>query len=485
AYVQCNEDNTEREIQTEEVELTEKWTQHPPEAKAACGGPGVSQDIAAESIARTSTDLKHLTTFLHSAAQKRIWLRVAPSESFALKQMRCPSVTAAFKSTPNSLFCMAQRQTFLSVHPPSSKTSSVQLDTETVVCVWNIWEPTRPQIILLYESEVRCCCFSPGKVALVFAGTAVGSVVVWDLREPSGSHFSLEIGKETWTLRYPTFSTDAVLSGVGHFSPVVSIEPVLSSVEGSESTLNADKDESLGLSFQLGSLDENGFLTLWVVVELTKGDDSGSQTDLGLRPGGKVKLLHSSSIQTTERLPTDSLMGFAPSVSLQLKFLPSDSNHYFIGTNMGMVRHGTRHNMKVLPKFYRSQFDRCRPVEVTALEFSPFGEPFFLVGCSDGTVRLHSVPREDPLIEWSGHPNGPPILSVHWSQTRPTVFCVLYANSDLHIWDLVTAMAVFGDATKQNPFSGIALAKKSGKVEIQYFKSSLTVSSASDKENLE
>lgn len=60
---------------------------------------------------------------------------------------------------------------------------------------------------------------------------------------------------------------------------------------------------------------------------------------VGLRPGGKVKLLHSSSLQTTERLTQDIIMGFGSPVSLQLKFLPSDSNHYFIGTNMvGVAR---------------------------------------------------------------------------------------------------------------------------------------------------
>lgn len=59
----------------------------------------------------------------------------------------------------------------------------------------------------LLPSQVRCCCFSPGKVTLVFAGTAVGSVVVWDLREHSGTHCNLVVGKEVWTLRYPTFST--------------------------------------------------------------------------------------------------------------------------------------------------------------------------------------------------------------------------------------------------------------------------------------
>ncbi|XP_067306379.1 cytoplasmic dynein 2 intermediate chain 1 isoform X2 [Pseudorasbora parva] len=519
AYVQCNEDNTDRDIQTEEVDMTDKWTQHPPEAKAACGGSKTSQDTSVESASRINTDSQRLTTFLRSAAQvMAVLIEENMAESNSVRRLRSQTDALSFSDGCIQLntklpflhgrqvsllqFSQVQRQTLLSVHPPSSKTSGVRLDSETIICVWNIWEPSRPQKILLYESEVRCCCFSPGKVTLVCAGTAVGSVVVWDLREHSGTHCNLVVGKEVWTLRYPTFSTDAVLSGVGHLSPVVSVEPVLATADtSSKSTLTADIEESLGLSFQLGSLDENGVLTLWVVVELPKGNYSGSQTDLGLRPGGKVKLLHSSSLQTTKRLPQDIIMGFGSPVSLQLKFLPSDSNHYFIGTNMGLVRHGTRHSLKVLPKFYRSQFDSCRPVEVTTLDFSPFGEPLFLVGCSDGTVRLHSVLREDPLMEWSECSSGSPILSVQWSQTRPAVFCVLDAASDLLIWDLtekdyvpviaenihndrVTAMAVFGDPAKQNTFSGVALAKQSGKVEIQYFKKSLTVPSTSDKQKL-
>ncbi|XP_058638150.1 cytoplasmic dynein 2 intermediate chain 1 isoform X2 [Onychostoma macrolepis] len=520
AYVQCNEDNTDRDIQTEEVDLTDKWTQHPPEANAACGGSKASQDTTDKSTSRITADSQRLTTFIRSAAQvMAVLIEENMAESNSIRRLRSQTDALSFSDGCIQLdtklpflhgrqvsllqFSQVQRQTLLSVHPPSSKSSAVRLDCETIICVWNIWEPSRPQKILLYESEVRCCCFSPGKVTLVFAGTEVGSVVVWDLRERSGTHLNLVVDKEVWTLRYPTFSTDAVLSGVGHLSPVVSIEPVLATADtSSKSTLTADVDESLGLSFQLGSLDENGMLTLWVVVELPKGNDSGSQTDLGLRPGGKVKLLHSSSLQTTEKSPQDVIMGFGPPVSLQLKFLPSDSNHYFIGTNMGLVRHGTRHSLKVLPKFYRSQFDSCRPVEVTALDFSPSKDPLFLVGCSDGTVRLHSVLREDPLMEWSGCSSGASILSVQWSQTRPAVFCVLDAGSDLHIWDLtvkdyapvvtenihndrVTAMAVFGEPAKQNTFSGLALAKQSGKVEIQYFKESLTVPSTYDKEKLQ
>lgn len=36
--MQCNEDDVERGTQTEETDMMDKWTQHPPETGAACGG---------------------------------------------------------------------------------------------------------------------------------------------------------------------------------------------------------------------------------------------------------------------------------------------------------------------------------------------------------------------------------------------------------------------------------------------------------------
>ena len=41
-------------------------------------------------------------------------------------------------------------------------------------------------------------------------------------------------------------------------------------------------------------------------------------------------------------------------------------------------------------------------------------------------------------------------------------------------------MAAFGDSSKQNTFSGIALARQSGKIEMQYFSKRFTVPDAAD-----
>lgn len=146
------------------------------------------------------------------------------------------SFAVAGRSVSLVHFSQVQRFTMMSVHSPTAKPSAVRLDSCTVVCIWSIWEPSRPQKVLIYESDVRhsgglnlrhtsqfkptelklpdlsppqvqCCCFSPGKATLVFAGTSVGSVLLWDLREQESIHYRLTIGQEEWTFRQPTFST--------------------------------------------------------------------------------------------------------------------------------------------------------------------------------------------------------------------------------------------------------------------------------------
>ncbi|XP_040921193.1 cytoplasmic dynein 2 intermediate chain 1 isoform X2 [Toxotes jaculatrix] len=522
AYVQCNEDNADRDIQTEEIEVCEKWTQHPPEYNGACGDPNLSQEARDKNRHEMNFDSQRLTAFLHSASQVMVvLLEEDQAERKSLRKLRTQTDTLSFSDGSLQLntklpflydrhislvhFSQVQRHTMMSVHTPTAKPSAVRLDSCTIICIWNIWEPSRPQKILVYESEVQCCCFSPGKAILVFAGTSVGSVVLWDLREHVGNHYRLKIGEDEWTFRQPTFSTDAVMAGSGHFSSVTSVEVVPSTVAGGlrpEVPLLASEEESSGLSFQLASLDESGVLNFWVVVELPKANEAGSPTDLGLRPGGKVKLLHSSSLLTAERASPRDALRTGPLQTLHLKFLPADSNHFFIGTNVGLVNHGTSHGLKAPPKFYRFQEPGVRPVDVSSIHFSPFRQNLFLVGCGDGSIRLHAVSHEQPVAEWKNSTSGEPVVSLQWAQTRPAVFCVLDAASSVHVWDLlkndtepvvtermpadrVTAMAVFGDSGQQNTYSGIALAHESGKIEMQYFTGKFTVPILAEEEKLE
>ncbi|XP_043960267.1 cytoplasmic dynein 2 intermediate chain 1 isoform X2 [Gambusia affinis] len=522
AYVQCNEDNADRSIQTEEVEICEKWTQHPPEYNRACGDPNFSHDAQDKSRIDLLLDSQCLMSFLRSASQVMVvLLEEDQAEKKSLRKLKTQTDSLSFTDGSLQLntkfpfllgrqislvqFSEVQKHIMLSVHMPSSKASTINLDSCTIICVWNIWEPSTPQKILIYESEVQCCCFSPGKSTLVFAGTLVGSVVLWDLREFASNHYRLKIGDYEWTFRHPTFSTDAVMSGSGHVSPVTSIEVVPSFVAGGprpEVPLLASEEESSGLSFQLASLDESGILNFWVVVELPKGNEAGSPTDLGLRPGGRVKLLHSSSLLTVPRPSLKEAAKTRPFQTLLLKYHPTDSNHFFIGTNLGLVRHGTSHGLKAPPQFYKSQEVEERTVDINSIHFSPFRPNLFLVGCADGSIRMHAVSHNQPVAEWMTSTSGEAVISLQWTQTRPAVFCVLDAASNLHIWDMlkddgqpvmtetfradrVTAMAVFGDSGQQNTYSGIVLAHESGNIELQYFTQSLTLPNPAEEGKLE
>lgn len=58
------------------------------------------------------------------------------------------------------------------------------------------------------------------------------------------------------------------------------------------------------------------------------------------------------------------------------------------------------------------------------------------VGCSDGSVRLHVLAREEAVCEWAVGSGHAAVQCVQFSPVRGSVFCALDSTSVLHIWDL-------------------------------------------------
>ncbi|XP_030352017.1 WD repeat-containing protein 60 [Strigops habroptila] len=505
AYVQCNEDNLERDIQTEEVETLEKWTQHPGESALVSGGPINIQDMSVNRALTPKIDSQRLANFLRSACQviavllEEDQVATQPRWKLRSRQTSLSVSDSCFQLNTNQPFlhdrkisCLyvsqVQRQTLLSVHGLPKKPGVALLNRKSIICVWNIWQPSSPQKVLICDSEVMCCCFSPSKTTLVFAGTVDGSLLVWDLREDSRMHPHIMINETDWTFRVPTFSTDGILNSVNHTSSILTVEPVSTSLCTDHnyglSSLSY-QDEMSGPPFQIASMDENGILNIWVVVELQKVDLAGSQTDLGLVPGGKVKLVHSSSMDLNNSLFPKDVRQRMPQ-ALTIKFLSSNPNNFIVGTNIGLVGHGTRHDLKVFPKLFKPKESGLRSISINAIDFFPFGKPLFLVGCSDGSIRLHQMTSEYPLMQWNDSTNGQPIIALQWALTRPAVFFVLDASSNIYIWDLlendllpvakqaipqnVVTMALLGEPEKTNGLLGIVLAQESGEIDIQCVK---------------
>ncbi|XP_043728544.1 cytoplasmic dynein 2 intermediate chain 1 isoform X4 [Cervus elaphus] len=394
AYIQCNEDSVDRDIQTEEVETREVWTQHPGEGAAVSGGS--EQSGPGDTAIVPKVDTPRLSSFLRAACQVMAVLleedRAAAEPGWMSQAQDC---TLPFSD------------------------SCARLDTSL------------------------------------------------------------------------PFLQDGVLMSVNHRSPLQAIEPITGSVCKRQTCVLSpfsSQDETAGLSFHVASLDESGLLNVWVVVELQKADAAGSISDLGLIPGGRIKLVHSAAIQLSDSLSHKGYESWGSVQTLNVKFLPSDPNHFVVGTDVGLVSHGSRRDVRVSPRLFRPQQQGPRPVKVTVIDFSPFEEPVFLAGCSDGSIRLHRLTAERPLLQWDHSTCGRAVTGLQWSLTRPAVFLVQDDTSCVYLWDLLesdlgpvsrqpicpdrlVAMTVVGEAEKtRGGFLALVLARASGSVDVQYLR---------------
>ena len=79
-------------------------------------------------------------------------------------------------------------------------------------------------------------------------------------------------------------------------------------------------------------------MKLWVVVEILNPDPYGSDSDLGLVPGGRVKLVKSATVNIMASGPARDLfssMGMYSSIKVHcLQFHPLHTNHIYVGTDM-------------------------------------------------------------------------------------------------------------------------------------------------------
>ncbi|KAM5255328.1 cytoplasmic dynein 2 intermediate chain 1 [Ctenodactylus gundi] len=504
AYVQYNEDSVERDVQTEDIETREVWTQHPGESAIVSGGCEEKDPSDATIIPKVDTP--RLSSFLRAACQviavlleedrfaaEPSWTPRAQDSALSISDNASQLNTCLPFLQNRKVSCLlasqVQRRTVVSVHDFPEKAFDQQLDHRHILCVWDIWQPSGPLKVLICESRVTCCCFSPFTAFLLFAGTAHGSVVVWDLREDSRIHQYVKLSDDFWTFRTPTFSTDGILTSVNHQSPLQTIEPLSVSVFKKQSLVLSPfstQEDMSGLSFHIASLDESGILNVWVVVELQKADMAGSISDLGLIPGGRIKLVHSSVIQLGDSLAHKDSEFWETTCTLNVRFLPSDPNRFVAGTDVGLISYGTRQDLRVSPKWFKPQQHGLRPVKVNVIDFSPFGEPIFLAGCSDGSLRLHQLNSEWPLLQWDSSTGGHAVTSLQWSPTRPAVFLVQDDASTVYIWDLLesdlgpvarqpissdrlVAMAVTGEPERASSgFLALVMARASGTIDVQY-----------------
>jgi hypothetical protein len=230
ACVQTNEDNMDQEIQTEEIDEADKWTQHPPEDLRGSGGVSeVESEFEALTTAShynpLAEDSIRLSKFLQRASQVCCVLLEANIAEVSQSQIMQRKTDYSFSSgftrlaTTASVFAgrHVQSMSFSPIQTnllltsfsvaPASHTQEDLFPGNGIICVWNLNEPSKPDKVLSCQSLTLCSCFSPNKASLAFGGTEDGSVVVWDLRESVGMHRVHKLGDREWIIRSPTYST--------------------------------------------------------------------------------------------------------------------------------------------------------------------------------------------------------------------------------------------------------------------------------------
>ncbi|CAM9816841.1 unnamed protein product [Ectocarpus sp. 6 AP-2014] len=337
-----------------------------------------------------------------------------------------------------------------------------------LVCVWNTENIQGAPVSVLYgEGLFSCLCLARHQAHVVITGTEEGCLLLWDLRERASegrAAESRELGLHCG-IRAPTYITaggdgrgeDGGLSkaGYGHSSKVVSVVAIPSptggvGMDGGGGGIGGMVSLGDACSFQVASLDDRGTVSIWLASEVPRGDEGGSQTDLGLSPGGRVRLALSKALRpgdqpslaaavrpgggggaapvsaprfstsTRNRLAqtTDTTASSAAAGSARaLAFSPEDPNRFLIGESSDWVTHASRLGKPPPPRAYgppRRPGGRClhgggggtgeeqegAMGGVTCLAFSPFFPKYFLAGCGDGSVRLYYEASVVPLTTW-------------------------------------------------------------------------------------
>jgi hypothetical protein len=84
-------------------------------------------------------------------------------------------------------------------------------------------------------------------------------------------------------------------------------------------------------------MDESGQIISWTLVQLSQGDLAGSEVDIALNIGGKVKLIPNFQLDLKENYPAQNPFTY------EIDFSPTDPNTYMVCSDNGLFK-GNRFN---------------------------------------------------------------------------------------------------------------------------------------------
>ncbi|XP_071653960.1 cytoplasmic dynein 2 intermediate chain 1 [Temnothorax longispinosus] len=454
-FTQTGDDNMDIEIQTDEVPCKNKWTQFPITCRKNLRDKqdinlfkmeqiGVGNDLdETDDInfsSRPSYDVLRLNDFLNRAGAVVLSLLEEREHGGTVFQNNVDELSFSdgfVKLSVDTVTFLASRpvkiihysnvlnKVLLTIHAPVEEEletiSKQDYVTDCCIgCVWNISEPSMPKKLFYSQCPITACCFHLTNCNTVFAGLEDGSLSLWDLKEDEMWHQKItdKANELDWVIRTPTYTTTAELDA--HTSQVVAIR-VLSKIE----TASVKERSNKFVPIQICSLDEDGCLIIWSIVH----NMGINIDDLGLSHWGDIRLIKNQKTFLT-RKDAEIMNTF-----VDMHVDSANTNNIYIATNSTDVLHATYIGNRTNPLTYKpTEISECGTS--TCIDVCPFGQSFFWVGCDDGTIRLHYLNVERPIVQLKSEQYTDEIKALQWSKTKPLTIYALDNDSRIHVWDL-------------------------------------------------
>ncbi|XP_012543716.1 WD repeat-containing protein 60 isoform X2 [Monomorium pharaonis] len=454
-FTQTGDDNIDIEIQTDEVSCKNKWTQFPITCRKELRDKqdinlfkmeqvGVGSDLDEINdinfLPPPSYDILQLNEFLNCAGAVVLSLLEEKEHGGTVFQNDVGELSFSdgfVELSVNTVTFLATRpvkivhyssvlnKVLLTIH------ASVEEEIETISkqdyitdccigCVWNICEPSMPKKLFYSQCPITACCFHLTNCNIIFAGLEDGSLSLWDLKEDEMWHQKItdKANELDWVIRTPTYTTTAELDA--HMSQVITIR-VVSKIE----TAFAKERSNKFVPIQICSLDEDGCLIIWSIVH----NMGINIDDLGLSHWGDIRLIKNQKMFLMKK-DVETMNMF-----VDMHVDSANTNNIYIATNSTNILHATYISNRTNPLTYKpAEISECGTS--TCIEVCPFGQSFFWVGCNDGTIRLHYLNVERPIVQLKNEQYMDEIKALQWSKTKPLTVFALDNKSRVHVWDL-------------------------------------------------
>lgn len=187
---QYNDDRVEKDIQTEEIECKSVDSQWPQDF----GKIDESKILPSFSLNKfMRRALPVVETLLEDNIKNRIQkVKLAvnddPSAKFIASSLKIEAPRNLLSERfPNASFKVTSVGFFYTKRNYIATVYSLE-EEGSLIIVWDVQNPNRPTRLLLSDSEITALCIPKNSEHIVIAGTDLGSILLWDLRESGSSH---------------------------------------------------------------------------------------------------------------------------------------------------------------------------------------------------------------------------------------------------------------------------------------------------------